>query len=431
MNKPADVESGPASVGFGPVLSGPFVAYQAPDADFVGTPFPWPHADHSFRFSSFNDFFGAYLAPSHWVARQYPAVDLRTPAPLRLGDPLVQVSGLADGEALYRVLTWGSVPGPDGVALAPSLAWLVRVLSVVHWAACPRDMASLAQGTLPVTGARLMARLVVCPGSNLDALVALAWRVMRDVSVVLGPALEDASRNGAGSYALCSPAVESALRGLGPVPGHPLMDWSDVLTSDALLQPYPAYFWGTMSLGAIAARAVKRVSALPVRLTAQNAPRAFRFNSFGTFDQKVNWDRTLGHNLGVYSAVCARLVTETLYALRVVSHIVHLLRLFHVHRVDAAKYRPARWVATLRTLAEADMRVLDSLLFQLARDASLPLPWLWYAERDLESFVVRVAPSALQELWAIPTNSPDSLDRAGASCPENGRYFAPYEVPSA
>ena len=124
-------------------------------------------------------------------------------------------------------------------------------------------------------------------------------------------------------------------------------------------------------------------------------------------------------------------MTETVRALRVLSHIVHLFRLFTCTGLMPGKYRPARWVATLRTLAEADMRVLDSLLFQLARDASLPLPWLWHAERDLESFVVRVAPSALQELWAIPTNEADSLDRAGASCPENGRYFAPYEVPSA
>ena len=84
------------------------------------------------------------------------------------------------------------------------------------------------------------------------------------------------------------------------------MDWSDVLTSDAdLMRPLS----GVLSGGDEPrrdgrARAVKRVSALRNRFTAQNAPRAFRFETvLGTFDRKLNWDRTLGHNVGVYGAV--------------------------------------------------------------------------------------------------------------------------------
>ena len=431
MNKPLQVESSAPSVGSTPVLSGRFVPYEPPDAEFVGTPFPWPHADHSFRFASFDDFCGAYLAPSHWVARQYAAVDLRVPAPLRLGDPVLPVSKLPDGEALYRLLDWGSVPGPDGVALAPSLAWLVRVLSIVHWASCPREMSSRSQGSLPVTGARVFGRLLVCPGSNLEVLIALAWRAVRDASLVLGPAVEEASRGGPESYSRYPESLESALCGLGPVPAYPLLHWSDVHTSADLIARYPAYVWGATSLGAMAERATKRVSALRNRLTADNAPKGFRFETFSTFDRKLNWDRTLGHNVLVYGSVCARLLNETVRALRILSHIVHLFCVFRVHRVEPGKYRPARWIGTLRTLADVDVSVLDSLFLDLARDASLPLPWLWHAERELESLVVRVAPSALQELWAIPTNEADSLDRAGASCPENGRYFAPYEVPSA
>ena len=81
MNKPPDMDPAREPADFGPVLSAPFVPYEVPDAEYAGTPFAWPLEGHAFRFATFDDFCGAYLAPSHWLAREYRTVDLRAPSP--------------------------------------------------------------------------------------------------------------------------------------------------------------------------------------------------------------------------------------------------------------------------------------------------------------------------------------------------------------
>ena len=416
-------DPGPGPVDSGPVLSSPFIRYDVGDAPYAGTEFAWPLEGCPFRFATFDDFCGAYLAPSFWLTREYASVDLRTPSPFGLGGQRLDTRGLADGEALYRVLQWGSVPGPDGQRLAPSLAWLVRVLSVVYWVACPREMVSRAQGALPVTGARLLVQPIMCPGGNLSTLLLLGWRAVRDASVALFAELESGPGAEAGRY---SESMERALMGLGPVPAYPLTTWSDVASRHELVVAYPTFAWGVKSLGSMAERSSRRIAGVSGTPFKPNAYRSRRFQTFDTFDKKMNWDRTLGHNLSVYSGLCARVLAEVVVALRILSHVVHLLRVVKVYRYESVTYRPRRWSKILKWYADLDLACLDGLFHDLAKAGSLPVPWLWHCERELESMVIRAAPFALHEMWGIPFDQPDSLDRAGASCPDNGRYFAPY-----
>ena len=194
---------------------------------------------------------------------------------------------------------------------------------------------------------------------------------------------------------------------------------------------YPAFMWGCAeSFGSKAAlAAIHRIAGLKARVFSPNSHRRYRFVKYDSLDKRLNWDRTLGHNVVAYTEVCSKLLSETVVALRVLGHIVHLLRVLYVYRSDAAAHRPKRWVASLRSLADVDVGVLDTFFEDVAKASMIPLPWLWYAEHDLESLVVRAAPFALHELWGVPFNQPDSLDRAGASCPDNGRYVAPHVVP--
>ena len=275
----------------------------------------------------------------------------------------------------------------------------------------------------------MLARFLVCPGSNLDALIVLAWRVVQNASRVLAAALEEHADSPLSPGSRYPGSLYRALSGLGPVPAYPLLDWSDAVTEHELVSGYGAFMWGARSVGARAAFAVKRVTRLKARLDASYEHRAFRFQKFDTFDKRINWDRTLDHNVAVYARVCSRLLVETVVALRILSHVVHLLRIAYVYRSEVMVYRPKRWLATLRGFGTLDLRVLDGFFHDVASAASLGFPWLWQAERDLESLVVRLAPTALSELWGIPFNGPDSLDRAGASCPENGRYVSPHVVP--
>ena len=287
----------------------------------------------------------------------------------------------------------------------------------------------MAQGPLPVIGARVLARLLICPGGNLETLILLAWRVIRDAAVLLAPALEEHADSVPDGNSRYPESLRLALGGLGPVPAYPLFGWSDAGTVHELVYGYPAFIWGSTSVGAMAERAVRRVVGLKARLSAPNAHRNFRFQKFDSFDKRLNWDRTVGHNVVAYGTVCARLLSETVVALRILSHVAHLLRVVHVYRSEALLYRPKRWAGTMRRFAGLDVSVLDDFFHDVVSAALVPLPWLWHAERELESLVVRAAPFALHELWGVPFNQPDSLDRAGASCPDNGRYVAPHVVP--
>ena len=89
---------------------------------------------------------------------------------------------------------------------------------------------------------------------------------------------------------------------------------------------------GGRSVGSRAALAVKRVTGLKARVDASYAHRAFRFQKFDTFDKRINWDRTVDHNVAVYGRVCSRLLVETVVALRILSHVVHQLRIVSAYR---------------------------------------------------------------------------------------------------
>ena len=358
------------------------------------------------------------------------AVDTRAVAPPKLGEEVPKASELADGEALHRLLDWGAVPGPDGEPLAVSLAWVTRVLAVVQWVTCPREMSNMAQGSLPVTGARLMTRLLVCPGSNLHALIVLGCRAARDAAAGLAEVLDDGEGLAAVPGGRYPDPLRAALAGLGPVPAFPLLGWSDASTYQELLAGFPVFYWGSRSLGTRAKFAARRLGGLPGRWVAEKTKGAERFENFDTLDSRMNWDRVLGHNLGAYDALCSRLLTETVALLRLVGHFVHLLRMVYVYPAAGVGLRPKRWVVTLRTVANVDLAGLDSVLSDAVAAAMLPAPWLWHAERELESAVQRIGPAALNECWGVPVTAPDSLDRAGGSCPDNARYV-PARVASA
>ena len=430
MNDALQTPTHRPSSDFGAVLSAPFLPYDVDLAPVAGTDFPWPVHSYAFRFATFDDFCGVYLAPSHWVSKEYRSVDLRVPSPPGLEQRAFTVSGLEDGEALYRVLMWGSVPGPDGQRLAPSLAWLTRVMAVVHWVACPHVMASEGQGALPLTGARVGARVIVCPGSNFHVLLLLAWRAIRDSARVLSDALVGAKDVDPGLDSRYPQSIRDAVAGLGPVPVYPLAGWSDVASVSELGAADRYFIWGARSVGGRAALVASRIGSMFSRINSPNAHRMFRFEAFNTVDKRLNWDRTLGHNVVAYSVLCARFLGETVVALRILAHIVHQVRMVYLYRSESQVYRPTRWAASLDSLASVDLGAVDRF-FPAAREASsIPYSWLWVWERELEGVVARAAPFALQEVWGIPFNQADSLDRAGASCPDNGRYFAPRAVPS-
>lgn len=428
MNAVPGTEAQRPAAPMGPALHEPFVPYPGPPEGVADTPFGWPRQIHAFRFATFGDFVGAYLAPSHWVSREYVPPEVRTRPPDGLGETPLAVSALADGEALFRLLKWGSVPGPDGQSLAPSLAWVTRVLSVLYWVACPREGVGREEVPLPMMGARVRASFLVCPGGNLHALMVLAWRAVRDAAAALVVALEQDPDPGEVYETRYPPLVRSALGGLGPIPGYPLRFWSGVREANELLLRYPSFQWGQKSPASMAQRAVMRLETLRDRLTSPSSHRRYRFESFRkfrTFDSRLNWDQTIGHNLAVYGVVCSRVLAETVIAVRVLGHVVHLLRVLHGYGSDPVRHRPKRWVSVLRHLAEAEISVLDTFFEDVVRASRIPAPWLWHAEHELEYLVVRLAPIALARVWGIPYNEPDSLDRAGASCPCNGRYFAP------
>ena len=319
------------------MLRAPLVPSFVRPLDLAHPRLPWPIEDAAFGFQSYEDLLGVYVAMSYGVRLRGPDVDLLAPAPSDLRTRPLIVSKLPDGAALANVLRWGSMPGSDGLPVEPSFAWVCRVLSLIHWASCPRTLVDSDEVTyLPATALRFYSRCMIVPGGNLHALVALAWRSVRDSAEELANAIEhrpgripEPLEDGVPPY---YPArLGSALAGLGPVPAYPLTQWSRLTTLDELASAFPVFIWGKRSISSKARQTVHRLSGLRATVFSKEAHRAHRFESIRNDHGLHNWYRLVGHNVDAYSLACSRLLTHTVTAVRIMCHIVHRLRVRYAY----------------------------------------------------------------------------------------------------
>ena len=196
---------------------------------------PWPLAGLPFPFDDIMMMYGAYLgvAPTPDYAPPAPAVALQ-PCGKRV-DPNDVCTGKDAIPPLDALLSWLTMPvrvpdvDEDQYAV-PTFAWPTRLLSVLAWLGRDSETYRLrnGHGVGYVPSMRHIARPAVIPGGNLDALLQLSLRVVRDAAGPLHDALSEAGllqAVGIVPRAGKPPRLlADAIAGLAPVPGRRSMD---------------------------------------------------------------------------------------------------------------------------------------------------------------------------------------------------------------
>ena len=390
---------------------------------------PWPLVGLPFPFDNIMTMYGAYLgvAPTPDYAPPAPAVALE-PCGKRV-DPNDVCTGKDAIPPLDALLSWLTMPvrvpevEEDQYAV-PTFAWPTRLLSILAWLGRDCDTYRLGNGhgVGYVRNMRHVMRPAVIPGGNLDALLQLSLRVVRDAAGPLHDALSEAGlleavgivpRPGGPPRLLVD-----AIAGLAPVPGAPLDGWSVLRELRKGASARRLYSWGWASpvvcAGELQRLADQLLAAVDPKVKGNRSVFAFapahRLRS--PADQVEVWTET-------YLLVCARWLRLVTLAARVLLHHVYLALLVYQGppglRYNAV-YRTG-WADALTTLAQLPADGFTGFASALANRAQLPPEAPWYLEREFEFSTARYARPTLQTVWGITPDIEDRLDSAGVIDP--------------
>ena len=347
---------------------------------------------------------------------------------------------LAVGAAVQWLAAWhGLYLSPEHV-VRPTLAWIARVLSVVAWAMQPRldlhrAMYQVVDGVPPADEhlLRLCRVGAIVGGGNLHAMVCLSWAAVVHSSRRLAAALRACpERMAADEVGLgIDQPLRDALAGLGAIPGHPLARWSS--RREALSSPYVHFVWGRRRPAQIADACLATLRSLAALGAGQSRDRSRLPSKFTGPVRESQWDDLLRRNMHVYSDFSRRALGSVVTALRLLLHVTYRTLVYYTHSgAWDPRDPPHAYVPALERLQVAPVHALHVVFDQFAEQCALPRPVLWTLEAELYRTVAHLAPSAIGTWWAVPSDRPDSFDRAGAFCPAGAYYIRiPIVPPSA
>ena len=366
---------------------------------------PWPLAGPPFPFDDLRTLSGVFIGSDpalNHVPR--PVTTAVEPCGERV-DPHAVCTGKDGVPALDALSAWLMLelpPDKSGKAqhVVPTFAWPTRLLSVLAWLVRESDTYRLRGERVPpdVAFVRHCVRVGVVPGGNLDALLQLSLRVVRDAAGPLHDALTEAGllRPTADVWKLREypSLVADAITGLSPVPGAPLDGWSVRREIHKGASARRLYSWGWAGPSKCADELVSLADELLAAADPMAKPKRSSFE-FGRPHRTRSGSEQVAEWMETYLLVCARWLRFVTVAARVLLHHVYRVTLVY-QGLSTLRYgqlfRPG-WADALPKLAQLPVDAFAGFAAALAERAQVPPVWPWKFERELE-FQVCVSPSS-------------------------------------